>query len=787
MKAKYIKILFPYLLFIIYYLLFNSASAQNGHDHEHGHVTGIIYNTNTEGEKVGLPGANLLWMGTTLGTATDDEGYFHLPKPEPEDSRQSAAGSRQSSNEEKKTQNSKLPHTEHREPHTANLIVSYIGFENDTLEVAEGMEWLEVTLSDNTTLNEVVIAERVPGAHISRTETIFTQKITIGELQKAACCNLSESFETNASVDVAYSDAVTGAKHIKLLGLEGKYSQIQVENVPNIRGLASPFGLGYVPGSWMESIQVSKGTASVKNGFESITGQINVEYKKPDEHEPLFVNLYANHLGKVEGNLNGSIKLSDRWSTAWFAHASDMSFKMDHNNDDFLDMPLMRQVHVFNRWKYEDEGNIHAQFGVKYLNEDRQGGQLDHDPNKERIPENPYGTDVKTQRLEAFTKSALFFDNLPGTNMALINSFVWHDMDSYFGMRDYNATQYSYQGNLMFQSYFGNTQHIYTTGVSYMFDRYDEQFQDTSMLRVEHAPGAFFEYTWTMPDKFTLLIGARADYHNLFGFMFTPRVHFKYDITPKTVIRISAGKGYRSPTIIAENLSLLASSRMFVFQEQLTMEEAWNYGINITQYADILGRELSLSAEFYRTDFVNQAVVDRDIDDQSVYIYNLEGRSFANVFQVEAKYELIPRLEMVAAFRLNDVHTTTAGELQRETFVDRYKGLLSLSYQTRMKKWQFDITSQFNGQARLPYTGDYPEPYRRGDSSPAYTILNAQVTKYFKRWDLYVGGENLTNYKQENPIIAANDPFGEYFDASQIWGPVVGMKIYAGVRWKLRK
>jgi outer membrane receptor protein involved in Fe transport len=273
----------------------------------------------------------------------------------------------------------------------------------------------------------------------------------------------------------------------------------------------------------------------------------------------------------------------------------------------------------------------------------------------------------------------------------------------------------------------------------------------------------------------------------MFGFLFTPRLHFKYDITPKTIARISAGKGYRSPLAIAENISLLASSREFIFLEQLTMEEAWNYGINITQYVDILGRELTISGEFYRTQFVNQAVVDRDIDDHSVYFYNLDGKSFANIFQIEAKYEILPRLEMVAAFRLNDVQTTTDEQIQRETFVDRYKGMLSLSYQTRMKKWQFDFTSQFNGQSRLPFTGDYPEQYRRGDSAPAYTILNAQVTKYFKRWDLYVGGENLTNYRQDNPIIASDDPFGEYFDASQIWGPVVGMKIYAGMRWKLKK
>lgn len=741
---KQIKILSAIIIFTLSILANHNSFSQEIH--------GVVYEANKDGSKSTLPGVNIYWAGTTVGTATDVDGNFHLK------------------------------FTDDNEPH---LVISYIGYQNDTMLIDDELEHLDIVLAMNHTLNEVVIVERIAGSHISRTNPIISQIITSGELQKAACCNLSESFETNASVDVAYSDAVSGAKQIKLLGLDGKYSQIQTENIPNLRGLGTSFGLGYVPGSWMESIQVSKGTASVKNGYESITGQINIEYKKPDNSEKLFLNLYGNHLGKLEGNVNSAKKINDRWSTAIFAHAENNSNIIDNNDDSFLDQPLVTQYNFLNRWKYENGKNIHAQFGIKYINEERTGGQKDFDTEMERTADNPYGTNVKTNRVELFSKTAYIFTSRPATNMAFVNSFIYHDMNSYFGLTDYDAIEYNYYGNLMFQSYIGTTSHSYTTGISYVFDQYNEQLNDSAYKRIEHVPGGFFEYTYVNPEKFTLLFGMRADYNNLFGLFFTPRFHFKYNLTSNTIMRASAGKGYRTPNAIAENLSLLASSRRIVFVEELKMENAWNYGVNLTQYINIDGKELSVNIELYRTDFINQAIIDKDQDIPRIFIYNLDGKSYSNSFQIESKYELISGLDVTAAFRWNDVKMTIDQELIREPLVHKYKGLLGLSYVTRAKKWQIDVTTQFNGDSRIPSTEENPQPYKRDDESPAYTILNAQVTKFFKSWDFYVGGENLTNYTQDNPIIASDDPFGPYFDASNIWGPLVGIKVYAGVRLKI--
>ncbi|MDX9905713.1 MAG: TonB-dependent receptor [Bacteroidales bacterium] len=715
-------------------------------------VQGYVYGLDAEKQKIPLPGANIFWAGTTSGTAANQEGYFEL---------------------------NRIDSDIH-----IDIVASFVGYRNDTLCPDHIQGPLEIVLTENAMLKEVEIAERTPGAHISRFDPVVTQNITLGELKKAACCNLSESFETNASVDVNYSDAITGARQIKLLGLAGKYSQLQTENIPNFQGLASSYGLTYVPGSWMESIQVSKGTSSVKNGYESVTGQINVEYKKPENKEKLFVNLYANHAGRLEGNINSSIRVSPKWNTAVFGHISNQSTKVDHNGDKFLDDPLFTQINLFNRWNYRSE-KMEGMFGVKFLNEDRKGGQVDYYAAKEPVSDSLYGTEIKTNRLEAFSKTG-FFLNRPESSIGWINSYIYHDMNSFFGLNDYKGKQHHYYTNLMFQTYISNTAHTLTTGVSYVFDAFDETLNDSTFARTEHVPGAFVEYSWTIPEKLTILAGLRGDYDNIQGFFFTPRLHVRYGISEHTVLRASAGRGSRSASVIAENLSLLTTSRRFLITEKLKMEQAWNYGINLTRYIDILGKEMTVNAEFYRTDFTNQVIIDKEQDIHHIYVYNLDGKSFANAFQVEVKYELIRQMDVTAAFRYNDVKMTIGDELQSEPLVNKYKGLLSVSYATNLRKWQFDVTGQLNGYSRIPSTELLPVEYRRPDYSPVYTILNAQVTKFYKKWEIYLGGENLLNYTQHHPIIAADDPFGPYFDASNIWGPVSGVKIYAGVRFLLK-
>ncbi len=667
------------------------------------------------------------------------------------------------------------------------LVISFVGYLNDTIEVVPGPNDIDVILSAGQELDEVSISKRLGGSYISRMKPIKTEVITEAGLQKLPCCNLSESFENSATIDVGYSDAVTGAKHIKMLGLAGVYSQMLFENIPYLRGLESSFGLNYVPGPWMESIQISKGAAAVINGYESTTGQINLEYKKPETGDPLFLNLFTSSTGRLEANLISAIPVNDKWRTMIMAHASSLQNKIDRNKDSFLDVPLTRQVNILNRWKYNPEGNLRVQLGFSFLNEIREGGQIDFDYDRDYGTDNYYGMTVDTRKFNGFGKIGLLFPEKPYSSIGFQTSATLMSMKGLFGLDEYSGQQMSLYSNLIFQSIIGSTNHTYNIGASFLSDRYEEVLNSDIFSRTEIVPGIFGQYTYTNLDKFNGILGLRVDNNSVYGLLVTPRMHLRYTPDQHTSLRASAGRGYRSVNVLSENLGIVASSRTFFFLEDFDIEKAWNYGLNVTRSFHLNAqREANVSLDFYRTDFQNQVVVDVDRDVSGVYFYNLDGRSWSNSFQAEINIQPLERFDITAAFRFSDVKKSFNGNLREVPLTTRYKGLLNLSYATWYNKWSFDLTTQLNGQSRLPDTGMNPVEYQRDDYSPQYIILHAQLTRRFKRFDIYVGGENLTDFRQEDPILAAGDPFGEYFDASMVWGPLLGRSVYAGLRLTLK-
>jgi outer membrane cobalamin receptor len=708
-------------------------------------LSGYVYESQKEEHAHPLEGANVYWMNTTTGDATDTAGYFELPRAE----------------------------------RAHMLIVSYIGYKPDTVHVERDDDTISVTLSINRELEEVVVTSKRKGKYVSP-DAIYSEHLTSRELTKAACCNLSESFETNASVDVAYSDAVTGAKQIRLLGLAGRYTQMMNENIPAMRGLASPFGLGYVPGPWMESIQISKGAASVVNGYESITGRINVEYRKPDAAEPLYLNLYANGFAKTDANAYAAQRIDERTSTMTFFHGEYFNGTLDQNADRFVDHPATTQYNLFHRWRYSNPGVLVSQVGVKALGETRRGGSADFDFGTPRERRDEYGVKIETNRYEAFAKLGFIFDSDLPSSLGFQAAFDAHETRSFFGANDYDADQASFYGNMIYERQLNDEDKL-NLGASVLYDDLRRVWNDSTMDRVETVPGVFAQYTVSPIKPMTFVLGARADFHNLYGTLLTPRVHTKYHLTEHVTLRGSAGKGYRTATPLAENTAILASSREVVWMEELEIEEAWNYGANLLFEFDLDGKPSSFAVEYYRTDFQNQIVVDRDADVGQIRLYNLRGESYANNAQVEFTTEPIRRLDATLAYRVIDVKTTIDGALREAPLQSRYKGLLTLSYWT-LSGWQFDFTSQLNGEGRLPENEGLPAEYRRGEEFPAHVSINAQVSKKFDFVEAYVGGENLTDFRQANPIVAADDPFGPHFDASQIWGPLVGRTIYAGVR-----
>ena len=712
-------------------------------------VKGHVYENSPEEGNIPLPGVNVVWLGTNTGTVTNDEGFFSVRKPGPQ---------------------------------AHMLVLSYVGYISDTLHIHQPGHEVEVFLRSNLSLDAVTIHGKQKGSHLDRLNPIHTAIISQAGLQQAACCNLSESFENSATVDVHYSDALTGAKQIELLGLAGVYSQMMTENIPNLRGLSSTFGLNYIPGSWMESIQVSKGASSVVNGFESITGQINIEYKKPEESEAFYFNMYANSLQKVEGNINFRVPLSDKWSTIVMAHGENEQHTTDVNGDGFMDLPMMKQYNLMNRWMYQGTRGLETRFGVSLLEEERVGGEMRFNPEAIPNPENGYGILLNTRRAEAYWKTGFVFTNRPATSIGLITQLSHHNQSSIYGYNQYNGRHNSSYVNLLFQSWIGDVRHGFTTGISLVTDNFSEKLNTAHFARNEVVPGAFFQYTYKPDDSFTLMTGIRADRHNLYGLFYTPRVHLRYNLSEHTTIRASAGKGYRTASVFAENSYLLASSRELELLEEMEQEKAWNMGATLAQSFHLRGNEWTFSAEFHRTDFQNQVVIDIYQDPDKILVYNLDGKSYSNSLQMNLAGSPLERLDVVLGYRLNDVKTTINGELADKPLVNRTRGLASISYATRLSKWQFDLTYQYNGRGRLSPTNAFPPAYQRADRFDPFSIINGQITRRFKHWHIYTGVENLTNFRQTDPILAADDPFGPYFDASMVWGPIVGRKIYAGIR-----
>jgi outer membrane receptor for ferrienterochelin and colicins len=758
-------------------------------------VSGFVYEKQEGNIKSPLAGANVYWIGTTKGAFTDANGKFTIPKNGITDSR---------------------------------LMVSMLGYRKDTVRVKNEKQKLEIELiPDKQQLGVVEIKGRQDNSFISKMRTQATTVITTGELQRAACCNLAESFETNASVDVSYSDAISGARQIQLLGLSGIYSQVMTENVPLLRGLATSYGLNYIPGSWMESIQVAKGTSSVVQGYESITGQINVEYKKPENNEKFFLNVYGNSNLRAEINADGAVKINDKLSTSLLVHAATFQNKFDRNEDGFMDLPKFTTITAMNRWDYILPNKWVSRFGFKYLYEDRNGGQVSFDKNSWNTDtagitndSKKYGIGVKTSRIEGFWKNGIFLGPGGKSSLGLILSGINHQQDAFYGINLYHGHEQNFNANLIFTTSFNEGRHKISAGMSYFVDDYsenyvqtrleylyqilpapppDSSFSDAQLFtlvddsvytylldRNEWNSGLFFEYTFDISNKFALIAGLRGDYDNQFGVLVTPRLHLRVNLSKDITLRGSVGKGYRSPNLLAENSAVFVSQRVLYFAPGLGNEEAWNYGLNFNWNFKLFRQKAEFSLDAYRTSFVKQIVVDQDSLPTAVFFYNLDGKSFANSIQAQLTFSPVKQFNITAAFRLNDVKITEGGILRPKALVNQYKGLLSLSYSTKFEKWKFDLTGQLNGPARIPDTDKMPAKLQRPDYSPVWINLLAQVTKKFKHFDIYLGGENLTNFRQMDPISEYWKPYHTHFDASMAWGPVVGITVYAGIRLTIK-
>ncbi len=715
-------------------------------------LAGIVTNDNDEL----LVGATVYWKDTKVGTVTDTAGRFSL------------AARREAS----------------------TLVVQYVGYTPAEVEVLPNENNLWIEVSGINQLREVVVDGHGFGSHVSTLETRNVESINSKELRKAPCCNLSESFETNGGVDVVYSNALTGVKEIQMLGLRGVYSQFMVENRPTMSGIATPFGFEFIPGTWLEGIQLAKGASTVKNGNAGITGQINAELVKPHLDKPLFVNVFTSTEGRGEVNVHLNKKGKGRISNGLLLHGSFVENRRDMNGDHFYDSPKRQQLNGLYRVFYESPAMC-AQFNVQALTDRRQGGQIN---SIEGVP-GLFSIDQNNDRVEVWGKMG--YEGIGGKPYKQVGNMMsasWHRTSALFGPNQYNATQKSFYWQSLYQTIIGTTDHKVVMAPSFQYDDIRETVNEGDLSRREAVPGAMLEYTFSRPNlemeipDLVIVAGARADWNSRFDrLLFTPRVSAKYNFSQNSIARLSAGKGYRSPNLIAENISLLASNRTLHFANDLGLEEAWNFGLNFTQNFKIARREASLSIDLYRTDFAQQILMDADRSPTEVFFYNVDGKSFSNSLLTTLQYNVLPGLDVKLAYKWNDVRATFSdGVLRTQPLVAKHRGLATVDYTTPDKRWNFNTRVQIVGRQRLPDNSLVPHEYRHDFpvESPVYGIWSGQVSRRFgKKFEVYAGGENLNGFRQHNAIIAANEPDSPYFNGSQIWAPMMGTVAYLGVRF----
>jgi outer membrane receptor for ferrienterochelin and colicins len=648
------------------------------------------------------------------------------------------------------------------------------------------------------TLKEIKVQNSSKSLQKSLKLTANTTILSSKELLKAACCNLAESFETNPSIDVNFSDALTGTKQIKMLGLTSPYLMITEENIPSVRGASQAFGLTFTPGTWIECIQITKGAGSVVNGYESISGQINTELIKPINDDPFFINAFGSSDSRFELNTHFNKKISDKWSSSLFLHGNTRIAKNDMNNDGFLDNPLAKQINILNRWQYSNAEKGWVSFtNFRYMNDKKQTGQLEFDPNRDRFTTNFWGSEINTERVDISNKVGYIFPDMPFQSIGFQNAFNSHNQESYFGFNQYNIKQKSYYSNLIFNSIIDNTMNKFSTGINFAYDKYDEFVNQIDYSRTDNSIGAFFEYTYDNTTNFSAILGGRVDNHNRLGTFFTPRLHVRYNPWEKSVIRFSAGRGIRSANIFAENQQLFGSSRNFEIINSggkiygLNPEIAWNYGLSFNQKFVLFNRNGDFGFDFFRTDFQNQVVVDLYQGPQQVVFYNLNGKSFANSLQIEFNYELVKQLNIRTAYKYYDIQTDYQYVTQERPLQAKHRFFGNLEYQTHLsdegKQWKFDFTISWNGKQRLPSTISNSGLDSMPDFSPSFSVMNMQISRVFSStFEVYVGGENIGNYKQEKAILGSEFPFSTAFDTSIIYAPIFGQMYYAGLRYRVK-
>jgi len=740
-----------FILFV-FFICFNSYSQEL--------LTGKVSFLNKDNEVILVEGVSVYWKDSSIGVISDKTGNYSIPF----------------------SKDSNI------------LVFKMLGFKQESITIEDMKTYNHTLIEQSDQLDEVVVSKRKKSIQKSYFKTQNIVNVSSEELLKAACCNVSESFETNPSIDVNYSNAITGVKQVRMLGLESPYLLITEENIPMVRGASQVFGLSFIPGPWVESMQITKGTGSVVNGFESISGQINIELQKPVVDEPIFINVFRSNMGRNEMNFHLNRNINNKISTKFFLHADNNNSINDNNSDGFLDHPNYKGINFFNRWQYINlEKGIVSFLGLRYMKEDKNAGE---DVANLKLKRMPWLSEINTQRFDSNFKFGYVNPSIPYQSIGFQMAYSNHEQISFFGNRNYNINQDSFYSSFLYNSILGNTMNKFKAGLNFSYDDFEElvDFENKKYNRIDKSIGGFFEYSYDNLDKLSLVAGLRYDIHNNMGSFFTPRFHLRFQPLDKSVFRFSIGSGRKSSNIFSENQGVFSSGRNIKILAKtasgkfygLNPEKAWNYGISFRQGFALNNQEGDVTIDYYITDFQNQIIVDFEKQGE-LQFYNLEGKSFAKSFQIEIDYSINNNINLKSAFKNYDVKKQYNSGFKQNPLTPKNRFFINLDFSSNLNEnnaqWRFDFTYNWIGKQRLPLHSG--QSSLKG-YSPSYVLMNTQLTRVFsEKFDIYLGAENLGSYTQNNPILGNENPFGTNFDSTLIYAPINGAMIYLGLRLKL--
>jgi outer membrane receptor for ferrienterochelin and colicins len=710
--------------------------------------SGTILNTKNEP----IPDAIIAWKGSEISVNSDIEGAFTIERISKKDT----------------------------------LIIIASGYATVKRFINPKEKTLYFEMATSVILNEVEINGKRTNINLDALELRNVEYVSSSDLKKAPCCNLSESFENSGVVDVSFSDAITGAKEIQMLGLRGIYSQLLLENRPTLYGVNSAYALEYVPGTWLSSIQISKGSGSVTNGYQSITGQINCELKKPNEKESFFLNLFAETSGRTEMNLHLRPNTKGKFKHILLLHADNMSTEQDRDKNGFLDAQLKKQYNGMYRMFYNGD-KWKGQFNIQYVDENRNGGQLKSIPN-------PYKINIVSNRVESWAKLAYTGFIEPYRQLGSQYGFTKQNMTSVIGNRLYKGNQTTAYINILYATIFNTTDHKITYGINGQYDKYIESLDSVNLDQNNQTLGLYSEYTFANPNwgadynDWNIILGMRYDYHNRFNHLFTPKLNIKYNFSPNTSLKLSSGIGYRTSNVIAENIGLLATGRAININKNLNIEKAVNSGVSFTTKASVFNKMNTLNIDCYYTSFNNQIIADQDADSKFITFKNLNGKSSALTTILFWNVELNDAINIKAAYKYNLVKSTLGGIYQDVPMVPKQRGLLNIGFESPNNHWLFNSTTQWIGSSRMIIRHDLPTELHihQTAKSPSYFLQSVQLTYKLKGFDIYGGAENLFGYTQQHlPILDYENPFSKNFEATQVYAPIFGARVYMGLRYSI--